>query len=161
MCEPVSITMAIVSAAGVLANVVATNSSAEDQFAAAHEQAENQMEENRAGAEENLGARLKEMRRVRARARVAGGESGAQGQSFAVGLNQMVQDQNMATAIVAKNVALGARSTNSQLKLANSNVRTVSGLSAGLQIATAGASGYMTGSAIKSTLKKRTIPTKD
>lgn len=119
-----------------------TNRAAKNQFQAQQQQAQHMLEEQAAKATEELGARMKEYRKVRARARVAGGESGAQGQSFAVGLNQLIQDQDETAGLVAKNLALGARSTITSLESANASVRSISGLEAGLQIAQTGAYAY-------------------
>lgn len=119
-----------------------TNEAAKNQFQAQQQRTEAALEEQATQATEEIGARMKEYRKVRARARVAGGESGAQGQSFAVGLNQLIQDQDETRALVAKNLALGGRSALTSLDAANSAVRTVSGLEAGLQIANAGTYAY-------------------
>ena len=89
---------------------------------------------------------MKERRKVRARARVAGGESGAQGQSFSVSLNQMLQDADEEAALISKNLSLGQRQVMTDLSSAQASVRSVSGLEAGLQIAAAGASAYASGS---------------
>lgn len=145
MCEPVStstIVLMAISAASAVYSTKVTNDAAEDQFQAQHDQATAQIEENLSAAEEELGQRLKESRRSRARARVAGGESGAQGQSFATAINQSIQDQNVDAGIIAKNIALGQKSTLASLDSVNAGVRTVSSIEAGLQIGTAAGSQY-------------------
>jgi hypothetical protein len=122
--------------------VYSTNQAAKATFKAQNEQATSALEERTDAAEEELGQRMKEFRKARARARVAGGESGAQGQSFAVSLNQSVQDQNIEAGIVNKNLVLGQRKILTDLNVANASVRTVSGLEAGLQIGGAGLSAF-------------------
>lgn len=151
MCDPV--TMATLAIATTGYSVYQTNQSAKAQFAAQRQQAEHALEEQQTRSEEELGARMKEYRKTRARARVAGGESGAQGQSFAVSLNQLIQDQDADIALAHKNLALGQRSTLTDLASAGASVRTVSGLEAGLQIATAGAGAYSSAKKAGETIK--------
>jgi len=141
MCLPPP-AMAALAIATTGYGIYQTNQAAKSQFQAQQKQAEHMLEEQQTKATEELGARMKEYRKVRARARVAGGESGAQGQSYAVGLNQLIQDQDETAGQIAKNLALGTRSTITSLEAANSAVRTVSGLEAGLQIASSGAYAY-------------------
>lgn len=136
MCDPVTLTIAAIATTGV--QIYTTNQAAKATFKAQNDQAVAALDEKQSAAEEELGLRMKEFRKTRARARVAGGESGAQGQSFAVGLNQSLQDQNIDAGIINKNLVLGQRKILTDLENANASVRTVSGLSAGLQIATAG-----------------------
>jgi hypothetical protein len=145
MCDPVSLTVAAIATTGV--QIYATNQAAKQTFRAQNEQATAALEEKTDAAEEELGQRMKEFRRARSRARVAGGESGAQGQSFAVSLNQSVQDQNADAGIINKNLVLGQRQTLSDLRVANSQVRTVSSLEAGLRIGTAGLGAFSTADA--------------
>ena len=140
MCDPVTLTTLAIATTGY--SIYQTNEAAKNQFQAQQQRTEAALEEQATQATEEIGARMKEYRKVRARARVAGGESGAQGQSFAVGLNQMLQDQDEDVALVSKNLSLGSRSTILDLASANASVRTVSGLEAGLQIGAAGASAY-------------------
>jgi hypothetical protein len=143
MCHPLAIAAITIATTG--AQIYATNRAAKSAFKAQHSQAVAALEEKQDAAAEALGARMKEYRKTRATARVAGGESGAQGQSYSVGLNQLVQDANMDAGVLNKNLALGQRQVLTDLASANANVRTVSGLEAGLQIAAAGVSGYSLG----------------
>lgn len=136
MCEPVSLTLAAMAVTGI--QIYSTNQAAKQTFKAQNEQAVAALDEKQSAAEESMGQRMKEFRKTRARARVAGGESGAQGQSFAVSLNQSVQDQNIDAGIVNKNLVLGQRKILTDLESANSRVRTVSSLEAGLRIGSAG-----------------------
>lgn len=140
MCNPVILAVGAIAATGI--QIYSTNQAAKQTFKAQNEQAINALDEKKSAAEEEMGQRLKEFRKTRARARVAGGESGAQGQSFAVALNQSVQDQNADAGLVNKNLVLGQRKILNDLDVANSQVRTVSSLEAGLRIGTAGLGAY-------------------
>jgi len=106
MCEVVSATtmmyMAIASSA---VSVYAQKQTADAQSKAIGVQAENERKEVGAKAEEQLGVRIREAREKRARARVAAGESGAMGQSFAAAMNQSLQDQAMDAALISKNLS--------------------------------------------------------
>ena len=152
MCDPVTMTTLAIATTGY--GIYQTNRAAEAQFDAQNQRAAAALEEQATSATEEIGARMKEYRKVRARARVAGGESGAQGQSFAVGLNQTIQDQDEAAALVAKNLALGSRSTLLDLASANASVRTISGLEAGLQIGSAGLGAYRGAKAAQKSIEK-------
>ncbi|MEW5249910.1 virion core protein, T7 gp14 family [Microbulbifer sp. 2201CG32-9] len=148
MCEPVSATTAIMMAMTATTATVSAYSqhqSAKAQASAMEAQAESERLENIAATEEELGARIKAARESRARARVAAGESGAMGQSFAAMMNQSVQDQDMATAQAAKNLYFQQRGVDDRLATGRSQIRDISGVEAGLQIATAATSGYNTG----------------
>ncbi len=151
MCEPTTLAALAIASTGF--SIYTQNQAARQQFRAQRQQAEAAMEEQQAAAEIELGARLKEFRKQRARARVAGGESGAQGQSYAVALNQSIQDQDEIAGIINKNLALGQRSTLLDLASANAATRTVSGLEAGLQIATAGTAAYSSAKKAETTIK--------
>lgn len=71
------------------------------------------------------------------------------GASFAAMVNQSLQDQDMDTALVSKNLAFAQRGIDDRLATGLSQVRDISAVEAGLNIASAGASGYQTGLAIK------------
>lgn len=149
MCDPVTLTTLAIATTGY--SVFQSNAAAREQFRAQAKQAEQAVEEKQVAATEELGARMKERRKIRARARVAGGESGAQGQSFSVSLNQMLQDADEEAALIGKNLSLGQRQVMTDLASAQASVRTISGLEAGLQIAAAGASAYASGSKAEQT----------
>lgn len=151
--------MAVTSAALAGIGLYAQHQSAKAQAAALEAQAEAERRETLERNEEELGQRVRAAREARARARVAAGESGAMGQSFAAMLNQSLQDQDMDAALVAKNVAFSQRATNDRLATALSGIRSPSALEAGLQIATAGISGFQTGLAIRDARKGKTSTT--
>lgn len=143
MCDPLTMSALAIASTGV--SIFAQNESAEAQADAINAQADAEREQALDAAEEELGARVKAARERRSRMRVAAGESGALGQSFAAAINQSIQDQDADAALVAKNVAFSQRGIDSRQATGLSRVRTVSGLDAGLQIATAGVRGVEAG----------------
>ena len=147
MCDPVSIAALAAASAGV--NAYAQNQTAKAQSKAFDQAAVVQKEEAMAVAEENLGDRIKAAREQRSRARVAQGESGLSGQSFALSLNQSIQDQNQDAARATKNLAMQERGIEQGLASSKASIRKVSALEAGLNIASAGISGYSSGSALE------------
>lgn len=148
MCDPVSIAALAAASAGVSA--YATNQQGKAQQAALDQSAVVQKEEAQAIAEEQLGDRVRAAREQRSRARVAQGETGLSGQSFALTLNQSIQDQNQDSAKAAKNLAMQERGIEAGLAANKASVRKVSALEAGLSIASAGVSGYQAGGALQS-----------
>ena len=151
MCEPT--TLAVLAIASSAASMYAQHQSAKAQTKAMQVQAETEREEAKAQAEEELGQRIRAAREQRERARVASSEAGAMGASFAAMVNQSLQDQDMTGALVQKNLAFQQRGVNDRLTLGLSQVRDVSAVEAGLNIAAAGASGYSTGLSIQSARK--------
>lgn len=155
MCEPATI-MGAIAAIGSAAQARAVNKQAEAQSKALNIQAENEREEIQAATEEEVGQRVKAAREARARARVAAGESGALGASFAASINQSIQDQDNDIALASKNLAFKDRDIDDRLRTGMSNVRRVSGLEAGLSIATAAANGYVAGQSLDRALEGET-----
>ncbi len=144
MCLPAP-ALAALSIATTATRIYAQNESAEAQQDLISAQADAERRESLEAAEEDLGMRIKAARELRSRMRVAAGESGAQGASFAAAINQTIQDQDSASAAVANQLSFTQRGVNDRQASALSQVRTVSGLEAGLQIATAGARGLAVG----------------
>ncbi len=150
MCEPISATtMAYLAIASSAVSVYATQQSAKAQRQAINAQADAEREEVHAQAEEELGQRIRASRERRGRARVAAGESGALGASFAASINQSLMDQDYDAALVAKRSAFAQRGIDDRANTALSQIRDPSALEAGLQIASAGISGYHTGLGIE------------
>jgi len=150
MCEPISATtMAYLSVASAAVGVYAHTQTAKAQKRNIRTQQANEREEVHDKAEEEICARIRESRERRARARVAAGESGALGASFAASINQSLSDSNMDAALVSKNAAFAQRGIDDRANTALAGVRDPSALQAGLQIATAGVSGYNTGLGIE------------
>lgn len=154
MCDPVTMTTLAVASTGI--SLYAQHESAEAQADAIEAQEANEREEARERAEEEIGQRVRQAREARARALVAAGESGAMGQSFAVAMNQALQDQDMDTALVSKNLAHQQRAISDKANTARSQIRDPSAIEAGLQLATAGVSGYNTGLSLEARRKART-----
>lgn len=150
MCEPISATtMMYLSLATTAVSVYAQSETAKAQSEQINTQAENERNEVAEAAEEELGQRIRASRERRARARVSAGESGALGNSFAASINQSLTDENMDAALVSKKAAFAQRGINDRAQVALAQVRSPSALEAGLQIASAGASGYRTGLGIE------------
>lgn len=151
MCEPISATtMMYLSLATTAVSIYAQSETAKAQSAQIKTQQEHEREEVAEAAEEELGQRIRASRERRARARVAAGESGALGNSFAASINQSLSDENMDAALVSKKAAFSQRGIDDRANTALSQIRSPSALEAGLQIAGAGVSGYRTGLGIES-----------
>ncbi len=151
MCEIISATtMMYIAIASSAVSVYAQTQTAKAQKEAIGVQQEHEREETAEAAEEELGQRIRASRERRARARVAAGESGALGASFAASINQSLTDQNMDAALISKKSAFAQRGIDDRASTALSQIRDPSALEAGLQIATAGISGYQTGLGIES-----------
>lgn len=146
MCEPVSLTILSIATAGV--GLYAQSQTAKAQRKSIEAQQENERREAHESAEEELGVRVREAREKRARARVAAGESGALGASFAASINQSLADQDASAALVQKNVAFAARGIDDRASTAIAGIRDPSALEAGLTIAGAGVSGFNQGTSI-------------
>lgn len=150
MCEIISATtMAYMAIASSAVSVYAQTQTAKAQRNAIKSQQSREREEVHEKAEEELGQRIRESRERRARARVAAGESGALGASFAASINQSLADTDYDAALVSKNSAFAQRGIDDKANVALSQIRSPSALEAGLQIATAGMSGYRTGLGIE------------
>ena len=150
MCEPISATtvmyLSIASTVATTAvGLYAQSETAKAQRTQIQTQAASEREEVSDAAEEEIGQRIRASRERRARARVAAGESGALGASFAASINQSLADENMDAALVAKQSAFTQRGIADRAQTALSQIRSPSALEAGLQIAGAGVGGYQTG----------------
>ena len=141
--------MAVTSVASAGVGIYAQNEQAKAQTDLINQQADREREEVGEAAEEEIGQRIRESRERRARSRVAAGESGALGASFAASINQSLADSNMDAALISKKAAFSTRGIDDRANTALSQVRSVSGLEAGLQLAGAGVSGYQTGLGIQ------------
>jgi hypothetical protein len=148
-----AITVMSVVSAGV--STYAQHQTAKAQADAIGVQQEHERQETTEVAEEELGQRIRANREQRARARVAAGESGVGGASFAASINQSLADQDMTAALAAKNVAFAQRGIEDRANTALAGIRSPSALEAGLTIASAGVKGYTSGLSIEEKLKKR------
>lgn len=151
MCGPAApAVMMWISIASSAVSVYAQDQSAKAQTQQIKTQQEHEREEISEAAEEELGQRIRASRERRARTRVAAGESGALGNSFAASINQSLTDENMDAALISKKAAFAQRGVDDRANVALSQIRDPSALEAGLQIASAGAQGYQTGLGIAS-----------
>ena len=148
------------SIASAATGVYAQDQMAKAQTAAIETQAETEREEVAEAAEEELGQRIRASRERRARARVAAGESGALGASFAASINQSLTDEKMDAALISKKAAFSQRAIEDRAATALAQVRSPSALEAGLQIATAGANPYQAGLSIEDLREAKTKKTK-
>lgn len=160
MCDPVTMTVLAVASTGV--GLYAQNEQASAQRDLIKGQAKAEREEARDRAEEELGDRVRANREARARARVAAGESGAMGASFAASINQSLADQDTEAALIQKNLQFSQRATGDRELQALTQARGVSALEAGLQLGSAGLQGYNTGLGLKAkaTTPKKAAPPK-
>ena len=150
MCDVITPTvMMYMSLATTAVGVYAQRETAKAQTANIKNQQEHEREEVSEAAEEELGQRIRASRERRARARVAAGESGALGASFAASINQSLSDENMDAALISKKAAFSQRGIDDRANTALSQVRSPSALEAGLKLAGAGVSGYETGLGIQ------------
>lgn len=153
MCPPLIAVlpqiMAGLAATSAAVSAFATNQSAKAQASAIGVQQENERRETLERGEEELGQRVRAAREARSRARVAAGESGALGASFAASINQSISDQDNDAALIQKNVAFSQRATDDRANTALSSIRKVSALEAGLSIGSAGLSGFSSGLSLK------------
>jgi hypothetical protein len=140
-----------VASAGV--SVYSQRETAKAQARAIGTQQEHERQEATEAAAEELGQRIRANREQRARARVAAGESGVGGASFAASLNQSLQDQDETAALAAKNVAFAQRGIDDRANTALAGIRKPSALEAGLSIASAGVQGYSSGLSLKERIK--------
>lgn len=149
MCEPTTIMVGL-SIASAAVSVYSQQQTAKAQTANIKQQQEHEREEAHESAEEELGQRIRAQRERRARARVAAGESGALGASFAAQINQSLMDQDMEAALVSKQAAFSQRGADDRANTALAGIRSPSALEAGLQIAGAGMAGYSAGLSLES-----------
>lgn len=148
MCEPTTImtALALTSAAAGTYGQYRSASAQED---ALNEQARIRAEENADAAETQLGERVREARKERARIRVAAGESGVAGLSVAAQLSNSFLQQSQDVATIRRQAHMNQRAANAATRSEMSKIVKPTALSAGLQIAAAGYRGYSTGLQIK------------
>ena len=105
MCDPVSLTIAAVMAAGSIASNVAANKAADAQAKAINAQGEIRSEEIADSAGAELDERARAARRERAAARVAASESGISlgSNSFLAMLQASEIDQSIDSGLILKN----------------------------------------------------------
>ena len=143
MCEPTLMTGLAIGSSAVsqVGQVVQANRTA----SALDTQRRAQAQEISAQAEGQLGERVKQARRERARLRVAAGEAGVGGGSVSAQLRDSFAQQNQDAATIARNARFADRASEARTESAFAQIDRPNLLTAGLQIATAGYSGYSQG----------------
>lgn len=169
MCEPVSIGALSLSAAQTftagtaLASAGATlygqNQQARANTRAARKSAQAQATEQRAASAAELGVRMRERNRRLGLARVAAGEAGVGGQSYAMGLQQIMGEFNTDAAMIEQNASFARTATQRRLDSVAARNRGPNPLSAGLRIAEAGLTGISQGAAVDQALAGLRVPT--
>lgn len=139
MCDPV--TMAGIAIAGSAVQAYSGYQQANAANRAAEQQAQVQADEYAASRDQQIAERVKQARRERGRLRVAAGEAGVGGASVEAQLANSFGQQNQDIAIIQKQGGFTERAIGTELKSVAARNR-FSPLSAGLQIAGAGASAY-------------------
>ena len=141
MCEPT--TLAIVGAyTAVAASAVSAYGdyqSGKAQNSALEDQAQTQADEAASARDQEIGERVKQSRRERARIRVSAGESGISGQSFEAQLKNSLGAENQDIAVAQKQGGFTERAIKNDLKVNRSRF---SGVNAGLQIAETAGNAY-------------------
>ncbi len=148
MCEPTTIMLGISLVAGAV-SAVGQRRSAKGQMAAAATQRQVQGEEISAKAGREAGERVKQGRAERARLRVAGGEAGISGNSFAASLMDVAFQQNEDVTAVLQDAGFAQRGSEARFKSGLAGVKNPGAIETTLNIAKAGAQGYATGLQIK------------
>lgn len=147
MCGPLALAGTSMAISGI--GMLGQYQSANKQLDALGDQRRNQAEEINASAEQQLGERVRQGRRERARMAVAAGEAGAGGQSFEMQLANSLGLQNQDAATIGLDTRFKDRASQNRYASAVNQVDRPNLLTAGLKIGAAGASGYSSGLQIK------------
>ena len=149
MCDPVTATVTALSIGSAAVGQIGAREAADAARDQALVQRRQQAEEINAQAEAQLGSRVAEGRRARARMLVAGGEAGIGGQSFEMQIANSLGIQNQDAALIAQNSRFQDRASQSNYAsiVAQNSGPTL--LESGLAIAGAGVQGYSSGLQIK------------
>lgn len=147
MCDPV--TMMAVSATTKGLQIWGQRQMTKSQFGALAAQREAQNEEIAGKAGREIGERVKQGRAERARMLVAAGEAGVGGQSFAASMMDIAFQQDQDVAARGKDADYQQRASEAQYQSNLASIRNPGFLENTLQIAKAGAGGYVTGLQIK------------
>lgn len=148
MCDPV--TMTIVAVASTAAGIVGQVQSAKAQQRAIDAQFEQSQKEFAAKASAETNDRLREARREQSRIKVAAGEAGLQlGGSIDLLLKDSMLQSSMAAGRIQDNQGREVLNAKAEADSMSSRVERPTLLSAGLQIANSGVSGYERGQSIK------------
>lgn len=156
MCDPVSVGIALSMTTAAI-GVYSADQAAGAQQEALDTQREQQAEELSTKASVEMGERVKQARRERARIRVAAGESGVQGASFESQLMDSFAQENQDLALISKNARFADRASAGQHASLSNAIDRPSYLSAGLQIGASGYGGYQDGKATEAALRRLSI----
>ena len=148
MCDPVTMSIAMGATKGL--QIWGQRQATKAQFGALANQRDAQNEEISGKAGREMGQRVKEGRAERARMRVAGGEAGITGNSFAVSLMDASFQQSEDVAAIGKDTEYAQRASEARFQSSLASIKNPGMLENALQIATTGAGGYATGLQIKS-----------
>jgi len=141
VCE-VSTVMTALAIAGAGASTYSQIQAANTQAAALNAQRKAQAEELHAREQQQMGERVKQARKERARMLVAAGEAGVRGPSFEAQLMNSFSQQNQDLATIRKQGFFNNRASEASIGSAFASIRKPNVLSAGLQIADAGYTAY-------------------
>ena len=147
MCDPV--TMAAVMGTTKALQIYGQRQATKAQFGALANQRRAQNEEIAGKAGREQGERIKQGRAERSRLRVAGGEAGIAGNSFAASLMDVAFQQNEDVSAIGQDARFAQRASEAQFKSGLASVKNPGFLENTLSIAAASAGGYATGLQIK------------
>ena len=142
MCNP-AIIMAAVAVVSKASGLHAQRKAADHQISSINAQHDQRQEEIADAASTDMGLRAREGRKERGRIMVAAGESGLMGNTFESSLFTSFLQQEMDISTRKDDQDNQSKSAKMEANNALSRVKKPSGLSAGLQIISAGANSYM------------------
>ena len=147
MCTPLMMMSASGAAKGL--QIWGNRQSTKAQFGSLAAQREAQNEEISGKAGRSMGERVKQGRAERARLRVAAGEAGVAGNSFDAAMMDAAFQQADDISAIGVDANYAQRASDARYRAGLASVRNPGMLETGLQIASAGASGYAAGLQIK------------
>ena len=148
MCYPM-IMMGVMAASKSL-QIMGQRRATEAQFGALANQRDAQNEEIAGKAGRQMGERVKQGRAERARLRVAGGEAGITGNSFAASLMDAAFQQSDDLSAISKDTDYAQRASEAQFQSSLAGIKSPGRLENSLQIGAAAAKGYASGLQIAS-----------
>lgn len=147
MCAPVA-AMTALAVASSAASVYSQTQSANAQVDAANKQAQQAANQQAYATEAEMGERVKQARAEQAKMTVAAGEAGVGGLSFEAAITDSLLQQNLDLGAIQKQGQFNNAAIKTNLESATAGTR-INKVAAGLQVATAGANGYITGKNIE------------
>ena len=147
MCEPVTIATLMVASAA--AQEVGKRQVAKKQFAANAAQRSAQNEEIANAASTKAGERVKQARAEQSRLLVAAGEAGVGGNSVAAVIGDAGAQADFDVANIGQDAYFQDRASEARFLSANASVDNPTAFSTGLNLVSAGISGYATGKSLE------------